>query len=262
MAGADRDWVCETVSVFCTGLRPEDFGLIDKNAKPKQQSRATILSMPVQKTETVSQTQSRSAPAKIFELYPEAPQQENSNGNGKYMSWKGMHDEALIQHALDIMKVNEQDIPSLTKLRQSQFSNVWEVLRGRGLLFVVKDRLEKMKENNLRRMGIKFFNLTEDDEIHMGLLSDEKLLTKVRKMHVKSVDELLRYKPLCKLLQERGLLLTVMGWLTPEATVSTDKNSGNAKKNSGSKSKGSSNIIELSAPTHKKGKGNGKKKAA
>lgn len=254
----------------------KQFGLIDEFQRAPAPNRiepvrAAILSIsntapgpaPMQPHMAILPQQSqRTDPASISQLSQARGSPENTESR-QYQSWKNMHDEALMQYALDIAKVN--NIPSPTKLRQSEFSNVWEVLRARGLLVVFKVMLDKANAAQVQRMGIKYFNLTADDEIHLGLLTGAPLLNKVRSMKVKSVDELLRYRPLCKQLEKEGLLLTVMGWFSPEATVITGNNGNSDKtgKNSkNSKSRHNSNVIEFNAPSNKSGKGNGKKKAA
>lgn len=74
-------------------------------------------------------------------------------------------------------------------------SSIYEELRRRGLLHLVRRKLEKSPISTLPR--------SDDDK-------RQALLEKVRKMKIKSIDELLRYKPLCKELEERGMLLEVM----------------------------------------------------
>ena len=103
-------------------------------------------------------------------------------------------------------------------------SAIYEELRRRGLLHLVRRQLEKHPINAMPR---------SDDE------KKQALLDKVKKMRIKSVEELLRYQPLCKELQERGLLVEVMGYLAgSQATAKkapSAKGGAQGKKHAGKK---------------------------
>ena len=87
-------------------------------------------------------------------------------------------------------------------------SAIYEELRRRGLLHLVRQKLEKHPVNAMPR---------SDDE------KKQALIDKVKKMKIKSLDELLRYQPLCKELQERGLLVEVMGHLAGASPAAAKK---------------------------------------
>lgn len=242
----------------------QELHLIDEQAKPKQAAFSPAPDIPaLQHPRAAILPTNSERPENMFGLYPNGGPQGGSQKspiqNGKPRitelypdEGQQTADEAKRRETLDfILKV--MTVNSLS-LRQLKGSADWSYL-----LTLAREQQIALYEIKaaLNGMGERFVHAAEKSE-DFALLKGEGLLGKVRAMKIKSVDELLRYKPLCKQLEKEGMLLAVMGWYSPV------KNNHNGKKENGR-----NNVIQMKVPKIKqnskgkngKGNGNGRKAA-